>query len=83
MVMVLLGGAGTLVGPVIGAFALLLLEEGLKAATEHWPLPLGALIVAMVVFLQGGLWGLLGRPAAPAEPATPAEKPRPAVPEAP
>jgi branched-chain amino acid transport system permease protein len=61
ILMVLLGGVGTIVGPVIGAFALLLLEEGLKACTEHWPLPLGGFIVAMVVFLRGGLWGVLGQ----------------------
>ena len=61
LAMVVLGGMGTLFGPVLGAVALLLLEEGLKGLTEHWPLILGALIVALVVVLPGGLWALLGR----------------------
>ena len=60
IVMVLLGGAGTLVGPVIGAAVFLLLEEGLKDLTEHWMAIMGPIIVLIVLFLKGGLWGLLG-----------------------
>ncbi|MBP6018639.1 MAG: branched-chain amino acid ABC transporter permease [Burkholderiaceae bacterium] len=60
IVMVLLGGLGTVFGPVVGAAALLLVEEVLKGYTEHWPLVLGPAIVLMVVFLRKGLWGLLG-----------------------
>ena len=59
IVMVLLGGLGTVFGPVVGALALLLVEEALKAYTEHWPLVLGPLIVLAVVFMRRGLWGLL------------------------
>ncbi|NYT66174.1 branched-chain amino acid ABC transporter permease [Alcaligenaceae bacterium] len=59
IVMVLLGGLGTVFGPVIGATALLLVEEILKSHIEHWPLVLGPAIVLMVVFLRKGLWGLL------------------------
>ncbi len=59
IVMVLLGGAGTLVGPVIGAAVFLLLEEGLKAVTEHWMAVMGPIIVLIVLFLRNGLWGLL------------------------
>lgn len=59
IVMVVLGGAGTVVGPVVGAVGLLVLEEGLKALTEHWMAILGPLIVLMVVLLRNGLWGLL------------------------
>ena len=58
IVMVLLGGLGTVFGPVIGATALLLVEEGLKTQTDHWPLILGPAIVLMVVFLKRGIWGL-------------------------
>lgn len=60
IVMVLLGGAGTLVGPVIGAAVFLLLEEGLKAMTEHWMIIMGPVIILIVLFLKDGLWGLLG-----------------------
>ena len=59
IVMVLLGGLGTVFGPVVGALALLLVEEALKAYTEHWQLVLGPLIVLAVVFMRRGLWGLL------------------------
>lgn len=60
IVMVLLGGIGTVFGPVVGAASLLLIEEFLKAYTEHWPLILGPAIVLMVVFFRKGLWALLG-----------------------
>ena len=59
IVMVLLGGAGTLMGPVVGASVFILLEEGLKATTEHWMLIMGPVIVLIVLFLNDGLWGLL------------------------
>ena len=48
IVMVALGGMGTLFGPVAGALAFLLLEEGLKLLTDHWMLPMGLLIVGVV-----------------------------------
>jgi len=50
---------GSVFGPVVGAFALLLTEEGLKLLTERWPMILGPLIVLIVVNLKRGLWGLL------------------------
>lgn len=59
IVMVLLGGIGTLVGPVIGAAVFLLLEEGLKAMTEHWMVIMRPIIVLIVLFLKDGLWGIL------------------------
>lgn len=59
IVMALLGGAGFVFGPVVGAVAFLLMEEGLKAYTERWALFLGPIIVLIVVFLRQGVWGLL------------------------
>lgn len=59
MVMVLLGGLGTLVGPVIGAAVLLLLEEFLGIYTEHWMIYLGPFLIFVVLFAQNGLYGLL------------------------
>lgn len=59
MVMVLLGGMGTIFGPVVGAIGLLLIEDGLKIITVHWPLILGPLIVLAVLGLRQGLWGIL------------------------
>jgi branched-chain amino acid transport system permease protein len=64
IMMVILGGQGTLFGPVLGAFALLLLEEELSAVTEHWMLVLGPILLACVLFFRRGLWGQVsGAPA--------------------
>jgi branched-chain amino acid transport system permease protein len=59
LVMVILGGMGTLVGPVLGAVALLLLEETLASYTQHWMLILGPTLLAIVRFARHGLMGLL------------------------
>ena len=57
LVMVVLGGVGTLVGPVFGAAALLLLEEFLSRYTEHWMLFLGPILIFVVLFARRGLYG--------------------------
>ncbi len=57
--MVLLGGMGTLAGPVLGAAALLFLEEYLAMYTEHWMVILGPFLILVVLFARGGLYGLL------------------------
>ena len=57
MVMVILGGMGTLGGPVIGALVLLLLEEILSAYMEHWMIILGPTLVLVVLFAHRGIWG--------------------------
>ncbi len=59
LVMVILGGIGTLTGPVLGAAALLLLEEGISAYTEHWMLYLGPILILVVLFARRGLHGAL------------------------
>ena len=61
MVMVVLGGMGSLFGPVIGAIAFLLLEELLSQVTEYWALIMGPLLLLIVLFGRGGIDGLLGR----------------------
>ncbi|HET7728455.1 MAG TPA: branched-chain amino acid ABC transporter permease [Usitatibacter sp.] len=61
MVMVILGGVGTRWGGFIGAAVLFGLEEMLSAYTAHWPLALGALLLAVVLFSPNGIAGLLGR----------------------
>jgi len=58
MFMVILGGIGSLAGPVLGAFALLVLEDLLSGWTEHWQLILGPLLVLSVLFFRRGLAGL-------------------------
>jgi len=59
LVMVLLGGMGTLFGPVLGAMVFLLLEEVLAAWTEHWMVFLGPFLIVVVLFAKKGLYGLL------------------------
>ena len=59
LVMVLLGGMGSLFGPVLGAVALLTMEEILAAYTEHWMVFLGPFLVLAVLFAKRGLWGLI------------------------
>jgi branched-chain amino acid transport system permease protein len=60
IVMVVLGGLGTLHGAVIGSLAYLLIEELLSTFTEHWKVIFGPLLVLVVLFARGGLLGLLG-----------------------
>ena len=57
IVMIVLGGMGTLIGPVAGATALLLLEEVLAGWTQHWMIILGPLIVLIVLVAKKGLFG--------------------------
>ncbi len=59
LVMVILGGTGTLFGPVLGAAALLLLEEFISRYTEHWMLILGPILIFVVLFASRGLYGSL------------------------
>ncbi|WP_338859755.1 branched-chain amino acid ABC transporter permease [Mycetohabitans rhizoxinica] len=59
IVMVVIGGTGTFIGAVLGAFAIVLAEEGLKAMTEHWMLVMGPLIVVAVLVNRHGLTRLL------------------------
>ena len=59
MFMVILGGMGTIGGPVLGAFVLLLLEDLLSGWTQHWQIILGPLLVLAVLYAKRGLAGLL------------------------
>ncbi len=62
MVMVILGGMGTLFGPVVGAAVFLLLEEVLSTWTEHWMIVLGPLLIFFVLFARRGIYGwIVGR----------------------
>ena len=61
MVMVLLGGAGSLSGAVLGAGVVVLLEEGLGRFTQHWPLIFGPVLVLAALGLRGGLAGVWSR----------------------
>jgi len=55
LLMVLLGGAGTLVGPIVGAFVVLFLESIVSTQLERWLSVLGTIYILVVVFCPGGL----------------------------
>lgn len=59
IVMVVLGGIGTVYGALLGAFALLGLEEVIKLFTEHWMAILGPVIVLIALLGKAGLAGFL------------------------
>ena len=61
VIMVLMGGMGTLYGAVMGAAAFVLAEEWLSGMTEHWKMIFGPLLVLIVLFARGGLVGLAAR----------------------
>jgi branched-chain amino acid transport system permease protein len=61
LMMVIIGGIGTLVGPILGAMVFILIQEILSSYTEHWMIFTGAIFVLMVIFLPGGLVGTARR----------------------
>jgi branched-chain amino acid transport system permease protein len=58
LVMLIIGGIGTLVGPAIGAFVLIVLTDQASELTEHWKLIVGTLVISIVLFSRGGIVGL-------------------------
>ncbi len=71
LAMVILGSAGTLVGPVFGAAIYLVFAQALSDYTEHWMLFFGPLLVLRVLLVKDGLWGTLVRLARAGEAAAP------------
>jgi len=61
LVMVVVGGAGTLIGPMLGALFFVFLEHQLSQVTDLWPLIFGSIFIAFVMFFPQGILGLLRR----------------------
>ena len=59
MVFVILGGVGRVFGPVAGAALFILLEHLLGGVSEFWLVYLGAILLGVVLFARGGLYGLI------------------------
>jgi branched-chain amino acid transport system permease protein len=59
LLMVILGGAGTLVGPAIGAGLIVLLENLISNYTQRWLLVLGAIYVIVTLLAPRGLMGIV------------------------
>ena len=88
LAMVILGSASSLIGPILGAAFFLAFRDVLSDYTEHWMLFFGPLLVARVLLMRDGIWGMLmnatGASEAPREPkvdfpetAKPAAEPKP------
>jgi branched-chain amino acid transport system permease protein len=61
LLMLILGGLGSLYGAVVGAFAFVALAEIFQTLTRHWQLLLGGAIILLVIFLPGGIASVAGR----------------------
>jgi len=61
LLMLILGGIGTLYGAIAGAFAFVALTELFQAMTRHWQLLLGAAIILLVIAFPGGLASVSNR----------------------
>jgi branched-chain amino acid transport system permease protein len=61
LLMVVLGGRGTLVGPIIGAAIFLLMKNFVSSHTEHWLLIVGGAFIVCVMFFPAGIYGLRRR----------------------
>lgn len=59
MAMVILGGMGSIFGPVLGASVFIGLEQLLTGWTEHWMLIMGPVLVLIILFGKRGLYGLM------------------------
>ena len=61
VMMVLIGGMGTLFGPVVGAGLIVLASDLASALWERWMLVMGLLFIFFVLFARGGIWSLVDR----------------------
>lgn len=59
ILMVVLGGMGTVVGPLVGSVVLIGLEEFLSGLTQHWMVVLGPFILLVALLSSQGMWGAL------------------------
>jgi len=84
LIMVILGGTGTLLGPLAGAGVVVFVSNALSNITQRWELILGAMYVVILLYARDGLvgiarrvWRAAGRraPAAPTHPALARENP--------
>ena len=61
LIMVIVGGTGTLVGPILGAAFFLLVQQQLSTYTDSWALFFGVIFIAFVLFAPEGILGLARR----------------------
>lgn len=61
IVMVILGGIGTLLGPLIGAAIVVLVENVLSSHVDRWPTVLGLIFILVILFARAGIAGSIRR----------------------
>ena len=59
LIMTLLGGMGTFIGPALGALALIWLNQQIVSYTQYWPLILGTILIVLLFVFPGGIAGAL------------------------
>lgn len=80
LLMTIIGGSESLLGALLGAAFLTIVGDSLSAIWPRWMMGLGALLIAMVLFMRGGLWGafqaglIRWRARGSTAPATPSEE---------
>lgn len=57
ILMIILGGVGTLSGPVFGAFVIVFVQNVLSTVTDRWPTVMGLIFIVMVLFARAGFVG--------------------------
>jgi branched-chain amino acid transport system permease protein len=65
LIAAIVGGTRSLLGPAVGAFLVLIVQDALSSLSDRWPLLLGALFIAIVLFLPGGVRSLVRTSALP------------------
>src|ERR1700722_1631918 len=58
LIMVIVGGTGTLIGPILGAMFFLYVQQKLSSYTDSWALFFGVIFILFVLFMPQGIWGL-------------------------
>jgi branched-chain amino acid transport system permease protein len=61
LIVVIVGGTGTLVGPVIGSYLFVLFHRSVESFTENWQIWMGLLFIAIVLTAPDGIYGRLTR----------------------
>ena len=57
LIMTIVGGTGSLFGSLLGAGSIVLLGDFLSDLWPRWLMLLGAILILVVIFMRGGLWG--------------------------
>jgi len=74
--MIIVGGLGSILGSVVGAALITTLNDSLAGFQNYRPLIFGAILIASMLFMPGGIARALGTIVRPARAAAPPEPPR-------